>query len=505
MLLEIITALTEIGVRLISVTFDGLATNIPMCEELGACFNFDNLKPYFLNHITNDKIHVILDPSHMLKLVRNILASHEVFHDATGAKIEWKYFKMLETFRERGLITGHKLNKKHIQWDRNQMKVRLAAETLSESVASSMETLLKCNYPEFADCQATVKFIRFFNRLFDILNTEEDDPNPFKSPISPLNKEAIFSFFDESSQFIQLLELNGQKLIHSQQRTGFRGFLINMHSVRAIYEELVGTCKMDRFPTFRLSQDPLECLFGRIRSFGGYNDNPTVTQFCSAIRKLLVENGIRCLDLANCRDSFDILTVPSTNKINLRNAGHCSPKKENRHSESESDSDSNERSEFQGCEYDFSEKCPADISIANTAALIEQKVYDIGRFTCEHCRPVFALNDKISHKLLNRRTPCVSTFQICKIANNHLMIEANKYDFMYSKVLKRTLNNVKKLDMYPKMSFEHNADHKQHFIQYVADEFLRMRANHLAKSATLQQQQLMLRNKLKKAVLFSGQ
>lgn len=503
--LEILTALTEIGVRLISVTFDGLSTNIPMCEGLGACFDLNNFRPYFLNHITKDKIYVILDPSHMLKLVRNILATHKVFHDATGAKIEWKYFERLENFRERGLIAGHKLNKKHIQWDRNKMNVKLAAETLSESVASSMETLLKCNYPEFAECQATVKFIRFFNRLFDILNTEESDPNPFKCPISPLNKGAIFSFFEESIQFIKTLELDGQNLIDGIQRTGFRGFLINVYSVRAMYEELVETSKMDRFPTFRLSQDPLECLFGRIRSFGGFNDNPTVTQFCSAIRKLLVENGINCSEFANCKDSFDILTVPATNKLNLHSAGHCSSMEEDKDSESDSDSDSNACSELQGCEYDFSETCPADISIAHTAALIEQKIYDIGRFTCEQCVPIFTLNDKISFKLINRRTPCVNTFQICKIANNHLEVCANKYDFKYSKVLKRTLRNVNKLDMYPKISFEHNADHKQDFVQYIAEEFLRLQATHLAKSATLEQQRLMLRNKLKKAILFSGQ
>lgn len=259
LLLEITAALTELNVRLIGVTFDGYSANFTMCTQLGASFNLTNFQSYFRNHITNDKIHIILDPSHMLKLVRNMLATYKVFHDATGSKIEWKYFELLETFRtERGLTMSHKMNKKHMQWFRNKMKVSLAAQTLSEFVASSMEILMKSNYPEFADCTATVKFIRHFIKLFDILNSEKDDFNIFKSPIASLNKHAIISFFDEAIPYIMSLKLNGQKLVTSQQRTGFVGFLICMHSVKAMYGELVETNLMDRLPVFRFSQDPLE-------------------------------------------------------------------------------------------------------------------------------------------------------------------------------------------------------------------------------------------------------
>lgn len=512
LLLEIITTLTELNVRLISVTFDGLAANIPMCEELGACFKLNKFKPYFYNHITHDKIYVILDPSHMEKLVRNTLATEKILYDANNSKIEWKYFELLEKYRtEQGLTLTHKLNKKHIQWDRNKMKVSLAVQTLSESVADSMEFLMKNGYEEFADCSATITFIRYFNHIFDTLNSKKlDDSSIFKSSLSSSNKEAIFSFFEDAMTYIKKLKkADGKRLIFSKLKTAFKGFLTDMHSMKGIYEECIGNEMMDQLCTFRFSQDPLESLFGRIRSLNGFNDNPTVQQFCAAIRKVSVNIGLRCSELANCKDSLDILTVPSTNRDALSNE----PSKQNEpdnNSDTGSDtvSESNEdyypKDQIDECKYVID--CPEDINVAHVAGIIEKKIENVGRFECEYCLHIFSDNDKIPTTLnfKKTKTPCQSTYQVCTIANRHLKYSANKLNFNYNRVLNHILREVNCINLFPKTCFENHPDHKHYFIKYIVEEFLRIQAIYMAQTATLEQQKVMLRNKMKKAVTFAG-
>lgn len=52
--------------------------------------------------------------------------------------------------------------------------------------------------------------------------------------------------------------------------------------------------------SFKLSQDHIETLFSKIRSKGGYNNNPDVINFKSAMRALLVKSDISPSPNANC-------------------------------------------------------------------------------------------------------------------------------------------------------------------------------------------------------------
>ena len=50
------------------------------------------------------------------------------------------------------------------------MTARLAAQMLSESEAESLEFCLKNNnFENFEWCEASIKFLKVFNRVFDIL------------------------------------------------------------------------------------------------------------------------------------------------------------------------------------------------------------------------------------------------------------------------------------------------------------------------------------------------
>lgn len=56
-----------------TLTFDGAATNISMSACLGANLTMPNIKSYFTHPETKQKVHIFLDPAHMLKLRRNTL------------------------------------------------------------------------------------------------------------------------------------------------------------------------------------------------------------------------------------------------------------------------------------------------------------------------------------------------------------------------------------------------------------------------------------------------
>ena len=101
----------------------------------------------------------------MLKLGRNALGELKVLTDADGNKIEWKFINNLhqEQLNE-GLKLGNKLSKKHIIYQKNKMKVNIAAQTLSSSVADAIEFLESIGHPSFKGSAATVVFINLLHR-----------------------------------------------------------------------------------------------------------------------------------------------------------------------------------------------------------------------------------------------------------------------------------------------------------------------------------------------------
>lgn len=103
----------------------------------------------------------------MLKLVRNTIGNLGVILSGSNKKIEWAYFEDLLQFgRTRGFELSHKMNKKHIEFRKNIMKVELAVQTLSLSTAKSMLFLKNLGSEEFEDVSPTANFAQTFNNLF---------------------------------------------------------------------------------------------------------------------------------------------------------------------------------------------------------------------------------------------------------------------------------------------------------------------------------------------------
>lgn len=74
--------------------------------------------------------------------------------------------------REEGVHLGNKLTKVHVEWEKQKMKVKLAVQTHSSSVADALDFCeFTLRLPQFQGAHATARFIRIFDRLFDLLNS----------------------------------------------------------------------------------------------------------------------------------------------------------------------------------------------------------------------------------------------------------------------------------------------------------------------------------------------
>ncbi|EZA47328.1 THAP domain-containing protein [Ooceraea biroi] len=132
--------LDEIGVEVVSLTLDGPSQHFTTVRQLGATFDFIDPKPFSLHPSNKKKVNVIFDACHMLKLFRNCLGYMKELHDSEGKKIEWRFITALAYLQEQeGLRAGNRLKIAHIQYWKMKMKVALAAQTLSSSVADAIE------------------------------------------------------------------------------------------------------------------------------------------------------------------------------------------------------------------------------------------------------------------------------------------------------------------------------------------------------------------------------
>lgn len=301
----------DTGVKVTSLTFDASTSNVAMATQLGANIqDINNLKTYFLHPVTNEKIFIFYDPCHMLKLIRNCLGHYKSFKCGTDS-IDWDYFEKLVNLQiKEGLHAGTKIKNRHLDWTREKMKVKIAAQTLSKSVSDALNYLNKdLSHPNFINSQATSDFVLACNDIFDIFNSRNKFAKyQFKRALCKETEQAIFTRLNEIKQFFTSITYEGQSILASGRKTGFLGFLICIESLKGLYEKYVKTDNLKFISTYKLSQDHLEFFFSSIRSRGGYNNNPTARQFESTYKKLLVHVEVKGADTANAV-ALDMTTI----------------------------------------------------------------------------------------------------------------------------------------------------------------------------------------------------
>lgn len=232
LIIAAITKLYNVGIIVKSITCDGAATNIKTVNMLGTHFEIENFKCSFTHPCNNNSnIYIFMDPCHMLKLCRNTM-SDTVLYSQTG-RISFTYIHDLHKLQEQeGFKFANKLSQSHIHYRSKKMKVKLAAQTISNSVADAINYLRISGNPIYADSEATTEFIRVFDHIFDLLNSRSAYARNFKAPLTLSNLSYWDNVLSNTENFIKQLKIGNTPVLNHSRKMFALGFLINLKSIR---------------------------------------------------------------------------------------------------------------------------------------------------------------------------------------------------------------------------------------------------------------------------------
>ena len=163
LLKESIHRLHDVGVRVRSITCDGAAANLAALRLLGASLPD---QPWFQHPqmASTARVFVNIDAVHMIKLARNAFASGDMKNTA-GERVSWTYIStMFRLQEEEGLRFATKITAAHVtEWRKRKMRVKLATQVLSRSVADALQLLSDIKHKDFVDVAATIDHIRLLD------------------------------------------------------------------------------------------------------------------------------------------------------------------------------------------------------------------------------------------------------------------------------------------------------------------------------------------------------
>lgn len=507
----------DIGLEVVSLTFDGASCNLTMAHILGANLdiNSEGFQHYFFHKGTGKKIYIILDVCHMLKLVRNTLASRQRILDSKASVINWDYIvKLQEVQVKEGLFAATKLRARHVQWEREKMKVKLAAQTLSNSVATALEYLEKdrCD-PEFLGAEATVKFLKIFDGLFDVLNSRNLLSKGLKSPLSVENFSGVFQFLKEAETYIKSLsQPNGVKILESNRKSGFLGFLVTIRSVLSLYTDLIETEKLKFLLTYKFSQDHLEMFFSCIRSKGGFNNNPTAKQFAAAYKRLLVHHQVTSSTFANCipLDETTVLNASSANVSDVVNtdlfmeSSEHLPENEHLYAVTASSL----QNTFTGYVTDI---------VEYISGFVVKKITK--KLHCKVCVECLHASGNEHYAFISRKNlgrlviPSQDVVKVCKCAESHIRLveargELTRKDLVNGIVIK-CLRDLQQQNIFCNLmphilQQEPLSNHRYYLLKLILVTYVNVRLRHIAKEVTAVLQNNKIRSLSNKLVHFKG-
>lgn len=268
--------------------------------QLANLFGVTPENPEF--ELGNHKLLYIFDPCHLIKATRNNLLNHS-FHFG-DKKTSWTY---IESFynqdKQQFYRCAPKLTDAHLHPSTFQrMKVSLASQILSHTVASGMNVYLTMGGLP-SEAIGTIEVIEKFNNLFDILNSFAlRNANHYKTVFD--GSQFQMKFFEEMLNFLKELKVVNQKNLDISNKVKFsKCWMITIKSVLSLWEKL---SKLDfkYLKTRRLNTDCLENFFGSVRQQGGNNISPTPIQFQRAFKKLFCQNYLHS-NTMNCRNDLD--------------------------------------------------------------------------------------------------------------------------------------------------------------------------------------------------------
>jgi hypothetical protein len=240
------------------------------------------------------KVYFISDVPHLLKTARNCF-SNSFSHKNTrrmwrnGKDISWMHVvRLFEDHCEFNMYTPvPKLTRKHVDLNAfSYMKVSLAAQIFSDSVAYALEDL----YGE--EITETVSFIKIMNKFFDILNVRSlvegrNKRNSNLNPFTSTSDERLSWLVGDFKNYFRDWERSVDQRQGNFTKKEKASMGLSHQTLTGLEITVNSICECTKFMlnkgakfilTSVFNQDPLEQHFGHYRHKGGHNRNPTVDE-----------------------------------------------------------------------------------------------------------------------------------------------------------------------------------------------------------------------------------
>jgi len=241
----------------------------------------------------------MFDPPHLLKLVRNALGSWKTLIDGQGTVIRWQHIVDLYEYQKlNGFTLANKITKQHVEFEKNKMKVKYAAQVISKSVANSLLTMSRIENDKFAHVESTVKYLTTFDTVFDVMNSRTLAEHFSKAPLQIKNEQHWKRVFESTAQYICTLKTNtGKSVLQSEKYASFLGLDI-LYDKFQIFVYIILKRKLYfisgrvSFKRTRLLEDHTSILPSKSLANTGYH----ILLKC---KQLLIQNCIYCLQYVN--------------------------------------------------------------------------------------------------------------------------------------------------------------------------------------------------------------
>ena len=181
------------------------------------------------------------------------------------------------------------------------MRVCLAAQVMSHSVAAGITTLCMLGSKLNADAIHTAHFIDHFDKLFDTFNSSSlASPNNYRRGITEHSHHV--AFLKETVTWLETLTSLGKMA----KLPCLEGWKLSINGLLCLWEDLHRNCGLKFLLTNRLNQDCLENFFSVIRGRGGHRDNPNAMQFRAEYRAVAVDTLFLQSPTSNCKEDSDL-------------------------------------------------------------------------------------------------------------------------------------------------------------------------------------------------------
>ncbi|KAF9411130.1 hypothetical protein HW555_009992 [Spodoptera exigua] len=137
-----------------------------------------------------------------------------------GNTIEWRFLEQLNNLQmKEGFHLANKLRYHHVHFQNNKMKVKLATQLFSLSVADAIDFCRdQLNLPSFKNSESTTFFLRIINNMFDIFNSRNTYEYNFKKALTESNAAMLLNYLDMATTYLSELRTEEGTLLTKSLR-----------------------------------------------------------------------------------------------------------------------------------------------------------------------------------------------------------------------------------------------------------------------------------------------